>query len=153
GRSNHHAPRWKRGLRPPPTRTSRARARVRRRRRPPRELGREMSVWAIARIAFRALLVNKTRSALTALGIGVGVGAVVAMVAIGDGARAEVDRSFGAMGSNVLVVTSGSGRSGGSRTGAGSLPTLTWDDLAAIRSEIPGVFLAAPHLKTTGQVA
>jgi putative ABC transport system permease protein len=101
----------------------------------------------------RALLVNKTRSALTALGIVIGVAAVVAMVAIGDGARAEVDRSFGAMGSNVLVIQSGSGRSGGARAGAGSLPTLTWDDLGAIRAEVPAVLLAAPHLKSPGQVA
>jgi putative ABC transport system permease protein len=108
--------------------------------------------WTIVRTAFRALLVNTTRSLLTTLGIVIGVGAVVAMVAIGEGARAEVDRSFGKMGSNVLVVTSGSGRSGGARAGAGSLPTLTWDDLQAIRTEIPTVRAASPLLKTSGQV-
>jgi putative ABC transport system permease protein len=112
-----------------------------------------VSFWALARTAVGALLVNKMRSSLTALGIVIGVAAVVAMVAIGEGARAEVDRSFGAMGSNILVVTSGTGRSGGVRAGAGSLPTLTWDDLAAIRSEVPAVSLAAPQLKTTGQIA
>ena len=111
-----------------------------------------MSTWAILRTALRALLVNKTRSSLTALGIVIGVGAVVAMVAIADGARAEVDRSFGSMGSNILVVTSGSGRSSGVRAGAGSLPSLTWDDLQAIRTEIPAVRLAAPQLRTSGQV-
>jgi putative ABC transport system permease protein len=112
-----------------------------------------MSLWTIVRTALGALLVNKTRSVLTALGIVIGVAAVVAMVAIGEGARAEVDRSFGAMGSNVLVINSGTGRSGGVRAGAGSLPTLTWDDLAAIRSDVPAVSLAAPQLKATGQIA
>jgi putative ABC transport system permease protein len=111
-----------------------------------------VSAWSIVRTALGALLVNKTRSALTALGIVIGVGAVVAMVAIGEGARAEVDRSFGSMGGNVLVVTSGSGRSGGVRAGAGSLPSLTWEDLQAIRTEIPAVRTAAPQLRTSGQV-
>ncbi|HET6284101.1 MAG TPA: ABC transporter permease [Polyangia bacterium] len=104
------------------------------------------------RTALRALLVNKVRSLLTALGIVIGVGAVVAMVAIGEGARAEVDRSFGRMGSNILVVTSGSDRSKGVRAGAGSLPTLTWDDLQAIRSETQSVRAAAARLKTNAHV-
>jgi putative ABC transport system permease protein len=111
-----------------------------------------LSPWAIVRTALRALLVNQMRSLLTALGIVIGVAAVVAMVAIGEGARSEVDRSFGKMGSNVLVVTSGSGRSGGVRAGAGSLPSLTWDDLAALRTEVVTVGLAAPQLKSSGQV-
>jgi len=107
---------------------------------------------AVLRTALNALLVNKTRSLLTALGIVIGVGAVVAMVAIGEGARAEVDRSFGRMGSNVLVVTSGTGRTRGVRSGAGSLPTLTWDDLQDIRTELPTVRSAAPRLRTSAQV-
>src|SRR5262245_5304144 len=74
------------------------------------------------------------------------------MVAIGEGARAEVDRSFGRMGSNVLVVTSGTGRTRGVRSGAGSLPTLTWDDLQDIRTELPSVRSAAPRLRTSAQV-
>jgi putative ABC transport system permease protein len=111
-----------------------------------------VSAFAVLRTALGALLVNKIRSLLTALGIVIGVGAVVAMVAIGEGARAEVDRSFGRMGSNVLVVTSGTGRTRGVRSGSGSLPTLTWDDLQEIRAEIPSVRTAAPRLRTAAQV-
>src|SRR5262249_47946992 len=77
--------------------------------------------------------------------------AVVAMVAIGEGARAEVDSSFGRMGSNVLVVTSGTGRTRGVRSGSGALPTLTWDDLQEIRTELPSLRLGAPPLRTAAQ--
>ncbi len=82
------------------------------------------------RVALRALLRNKMRSFLTALGIIIGVGAVIAMVAIGEGAKAQVEASFASMGSNLLIVLPGSTQSGGARGGFGSLPTLTWDDLA-----------------------
>ena len=50
------------------------------------------------RIAGKALMRNKLRSFLTALGIIIGVGAVIAMVAIGDGAKAMVEKSYAAMG-------------------------------------------------------
>lgn len=102
--------------------------------------------------ALGALLVNRMRSLLTALGTIIGVASVIAMVAVGEGARAQVEKSWTSMGSNVLVVTSGSGRSGGARTGAGSLPTLTWDDLRAIQNEVASVRAAAPQLRSSVQV-
>ena len=72
------------------------------------------------RLALRALLRNKMRSFLTVLGIIIGVGAVIAMVAIGEGAKAQVEASFASMGSNLLVVLPGSTQSGGARGGFGS---------------------------------
>ena len=104
------------------------------------------------RIAGRALLRNKLRSFLTALGIIIGVGAVIAMVAIGDGAKSMVEQQFAAMGSNLLIIQSGSTTSGGSRGGFGSQPTLTWDDMAAIKREITAVKYVAPQLRTNDQV-
>jgi putative ABC transport system permease protein len=104
------------------------------------------------RIAGRALLRNKLRSFLTALGIIIGVGAVIAMVAIGDGAKAMVEQQFAAMGSNLLIIMSGSTTSGGSRGGFGSQPTLTWDDMAAIKREITAVKYVAPQLRSNAQV-
>jgi putative ABC transport system permease protein len=104
------------------------------------------------RIALRALLRNKTRSFLTTLGIVIGVAAVIAMVAIGEGAKARVEGAFAAMGTNLLVVLPGSSASGGARGGFGSQPTLTWDDLKAIQTEIPSVRTAAPQLRLSGQV-
>ena len=72
-----------------------------------------MSVAAIARVAGLALLRNKTRSALTTLGVVIGVAAVIAMVAIGEGARRRVEMTFEAMGTNLLIVVPGSSSSGG----------------------------------------
>ena len=104
------------------------------------------------RVALRALLRNKMRSFLTVLGIIIGVGAVIAMVAIGEGAKAEVEASFASMGSNLLIVMSGSTQSGGARGGFGSMPTLTWDDLRAIRNEVPSVRFAAAQLRSSAQL-
>ncbi|MDD5306126.1 MAG: ABC transporter permease [Deltaproteobacteria bacterium] len=95
-------------------------------------------------IAVRALLRNKTRSFLTMLGVIIGVGSVISMVAVGEGAKSSVSKAFEQMGTNLLIVTSGSTRSGGFMGGMGSMPTLTWDDLDAIRSEAPSVRYAAP---------
>jgi putative ABC transport system permease protein len=97
-------------------------------------------------IAVRALLRNKTRSLLTTLGVVIGVASVISMVAIGEGARARVEQTFASMGTNLLIVTSGSTMGGGAMGGAGSLPTLTWDDLRAIRAEASAVELAAPQV-------
>ena len=105
------------------------------------------------RVATRALLRNKMRSFLTTLGIIIGVSAVIAMVAIGEGAKARVEASFASMGTNMLVVLPGSTSAGGQRGGFGSMPTLTWDDLKAIRTEVPSVKYAAPQLRSNAQLA
>ena len=104
------------------------------------------------RVALRALLRNKMRSFLTVLGIIIGVGAVIAMVAIGEGAKARVEESFASMGSNLLIVMPGSTSASGARGGFGSMPTLTWDDLRAIRSEVSSVRYAAAQLRTNAQL-
>jgi putative ABC transport system permease protein len=93
------------------------------------------------------------RSFLTTLGIIIGVSAVIAMVAIGEGAKASVEASFASMGTNMLVVLPGSTTLGGQRGGFGSMPTLTWDDLRAIRSEVPTVRYAAAQLRSNAQLA
>ncbi|MEY4583444.1 MAG: hypothetical protein RL701_8147 [Pseudomonadota bacterium] len=105
------------------------------------------------RVAMRALLRNKLRSFLTALGIVIGVSAVIAMVAIGEGAKARVEAAFSSMGSNLLMLMSGSTRAGGSFGGFGSMPTLTWDDLGAIRNELPSVRAAAAVLQMSTPIA
>ena len=74
------------------------------------------------------------------------------MVAIGEGARARVEQAFSAMGTNVLIVSSGAKTSGGAKAGAGSMPTLTWDDLRAIRADVADVRFVAPRVHTTAQV-
>jgi len=104
------------------------------------------------RVAIRALQRNTLRSFLTTLGIIIGVSAVIAMVAIGEGAKARVEESFASMGSNLLVVLPGTTTLGGQRGGYGSMPTLTWDDLKAIQTEVPTVKYAAAQLRTNAQL-
>jgi len=111
-----------------------------------------MSPLQTLRVAIRALLRNKLRAFLTTLGIIIGVSAVIAMVAIGEGAKARVEESFASMGSNLLVVLPGTTTAGGQRGGFGSMPTLTWDDLKAIQTEVPTVKYAAPQLRVNAQL-
>ncbi len=104
------------------------------------------------RIALRALMVNKMRSTLTMLGIIIGVGAVIAMVAVGSGAKKQIAEQIASMGSNMLIVLSGSSTSGGLRFGSGTVPTLTADDAKAIVNEIPSVKYVSPSLSGVAQV-
>jgi putative ABC transport system permease protein len=92
------------------------------------------------------------RSFLTTLGMVIGVSAVIAMVAIGDGAKERVQKAFESLGANLLIVLPGTTTAGGSMGGFGSLPTLTWDDLKAIQTELPAVRYAAPLLRTNAAV-
>jgi putative ABC transport system permease protein len=110
-----------------------------------------MSLFETLRIAVRQLWRNKTRSILTTLGIIIGVAAVIAMVAIGEGAKANVEKQFDAMGTNVVILLPGWTSSGGARGGYGSLPTITYEDFTAIKS-LPSVRYAVPVSGTTAQV-
>ena len=104
------------------------------------------------KIAFRALRVNKLRSALTMLGIIIGVGAVIAMVAVGSGATARIQQQIASIGSNVIIVLSGSINTGGIRMGTGNAQTLTEDDGKAIANECPAVQATAPSSRGGAQV-
>jgi putative ABC transport system permease protein len=108
-----------------------------------------MNGWQTLRVALRAILRNKLRSFLTTLGIIIGVGAVIAMMAIGAGAKEQVEKAFAAMGTDLLIVLPGSSNSGGARGGFGSMPTLTKEDLEAVRTQVPTVKRAAPVLRSS----
>jgi putative ABC transport system permease protein len=110
-----------------------------------------MKLLLTLRVALGALLRNKLRSFLTVLGVVIGVAAVIAMVSIGEGAKARISRTFEEMGTNMLMVHSGSTRTRGFRGGSGSLPSLTWGDLEAIRNEVPTVRYAAPFVSSAAQ--
>jgi putative ABC transport system permease protein len=111
-----------------------------------------MNALASARIAVRALRVNKLRSILTMLGIIIGVAAVIAMVSVGSGAQARIAEQIQSLGSNMLVVLSGSINQGGVRMGSGSQLTITEEDAWAIQREVQGVHAAAPAMRGGGQV-
>ncbi len=111
-----------------------------------------MRPLATATIAWRALRRNPMRSALTTLGIIVGVGAVIAMVGIGNGAKAQVEAQIASLGRNVILVFSGSTTASGLHTGMGSAGTLTVEDVSAIGREIDGVAGISPEVRTVTQV-
>jgi putative ABC transport system permease protein len=108
-----------------------------------------VKLTVLGRLAGRALARNKLRSFLTALGVVIGVGAVIAMMAIGEGAKIRVQQAFEAMGTNLLIVLPGSSSSGGLQSGFGTQATLTWDDLRSIQNELTVVQSAAPVLRVS----
>src|ERR671928_243047 len=113
-----------------------------------------MNVLMIIRIAFRALARNKTRAALTMLGIIIGVSAVIVMVSIGQGAQASVQAQIESMGTNLLFVTAGAQNVGGVRSGTGDsgTNTLTVEDLDAIKREVPSVSMVSPVVNARAQL-
>ncbi len=104
------------------------------------------------RSALGAIMTNTLRSLLTMLGIVIGVAAVIAMVAIGAGARNLVDTQIRSLGANLAIVTPGNVTQGGARLGAGAASSLTDDDADAIRREVEGVAAAAPFIQGLTQV-
>lgn len=108
----------------------------------------------IIRVAFRALLRNKMRAALTMLGIIIGVSAVIAMVSIGQGAQASVQAQIESIGTNLLFLSAGSQNVGGVRSGTGDsgTNTLTIEDLEAIRREVPSVSMVTPSVNARSQL-
>src|SRR5829696_2844546 len=106
-------------------------------------------IGAVLKIALRALARNKGRSALTMLGIIIGVASVIAMVSLGQGAQQQVQQQIESMGTNMLIISAGSQRTGGVRGGAGTSTTLTPDDLEAILRDAPAVSAISPSVNAS----
>ena len=104
------------------------------------------------KIAFRALRINKLRSALTMLGIIIGVGAVIAMVAVGSGATQRIQEQIASIGSNVIMVSPGSVTASGIRLGSGFAMTMTMDDAKALARDCPSVQAVAPSSRGGAQI-
>jgi putative ABC transport system permease protein len=111
-----------------------------------------INIPSTLKIAFRALKVNKMRSALTMLGIIIGVGAVIAMLAVGTGASKRISEQISSIGSNLIMIVPGATTAGGVRMGSGSQPTLTMGDAEAIQKECSAVSNVAPVLSGVAQV-
>jgi putative ABC transport system permease protein len=107
---------------------------------------------AALKIAFKALCVNKMRSALTMLGMVVGVAAVIAMVAVGQGASKRVQAQIASLGSNLIVIQPGWNNTGGVRNGWGNGVTLTRDDADAIAAQLPTVGHVAASVRGNAQI-
>src|SRR2546428_503470 len=114
-----------------------------------------MRTGAAVKIALSGLRRNVLRSALTVLGVVIGVGTIIAMVGIGNGARAQVESQVASLGENVLMVYPGSATNArsGVRLGWGSSASLTVDDADAIRAEAPGVAAVSPEYYLYTQAA
>ena len=103
-------------------------------------------------VALKALTRNKTRSALTTLGILIGVAAVIAMMEIGQGSKNALQQTIASMGANILLVQPGAASSGGVSFGTGSVLTLTPDDGTEILRQCPAVIDVAPIVRARTQV-
>lgn len=104
------------------------------------------------KISLRSLKVNKMRSILTSLGIIIGVSAVIIMLSIGEGAKQRINKDIASMGSNLLMVLSGSTTSSGVRMGSGTQPTLTIKDAEAMLKHCPSVLEVAPTVSQVQQL-
>jgi putative ABC transport system permease protein len=102
--------------------------------------------------AFEALRANKSRAALTTLGIVIGVAAVIAIVALGQGSTAAVTSQISNLGTNVITVMPGSTRTSGIQGGAGTVTTLKAGDADAIAQKVRGVERLSPTLSGNAQV-
>jgi macrolide transport system ATP-binding/permease protein len=112
--------------------------------------------WAFALMvlaaAAQAIMRNKLRAVLTMLGVFIGVAALIAMVAVGQGANAAVEKEIENLGTNLLVVLPGATTSNGVRGGHGSASTLTVDDARAIPRDAPAVERVSYMVRQMGQV-
>ena len=135
----------------PPRRGGGARWRCRPSR--PRPEEDEMDIRETFRVALRAIRRNKVRSALTMLGVIIGVASVIAMIALGSGARAAIDEQIQSQGTTLIYLSSGSfGGPGRAHQGSGSVQTLTIEDAEAIAREIPTIARWTPGVRGRAQV-
>ena len=111
-----------------------------------------MNFVMLLQLGLQALTRNRMRAALTVLGIVIGVAAVIATLAIGQGARAAVQQQIRSLGANVMSVIPGTVTAGGVRMGMGGITTMTPEDAEAIRRECPSVVAVSPSVRRTAQV-
>ena len=106
----------------------------------------------LIKMAALSLVANKLRTILTMLGIIIGVSAVIAMVSVGMGVKSNILGSISRLGSNMLIVMSGSANRGGVRGGAGSVTTLVYDDAKAIKDRVKNVDYVSPTVQGSYQI-
>ncbi len=105
----------------------------------------------LIKVASKSIIKNKMRTLLTMLGIIIGVGAVIVMVAVGDGAKSQIERQIQNLGTNMLVVTPGTSSSGGVSRGAGSFNRLKLKDAEKLKNESMYLSAVSPVVSTFTQ--
>ena len=103
-----------------------------------------MNAKRLFRVALQSIWKNKMRTLLTMLGIIIGVGAVIVMIALGEGARSQIQDRVNSLGTNIIVITPGASAQGGISRGAQSFNRLTVDDADAIRKQALSVARISP---------
>ena len=111
-----------------------------------------MSFYNLLKIAYTALLRNKTRALLTMLGIIIGIASVIAMVSLGQSSSKSINDQISSMGTNLIMVLRESQRQGGVNIGSGSVQTMKVRDVEAILSKAPSVAKASPVVNASGQL-
>lgn len=111
-----------------------------------------MSLFELVLIAWQSIVANKLRSSLTVLGIIIGIGAVIALLAIGQGAKEDTQKQIRALGTNIVFVRAGAAATGNVSLGMGSGATLTWEDAKAIAATCPAIDCVAPGIMSQQQV-
>jgi macrolide transport system ATP-binding/permease protein len=118
----------------------------------PERKARETKFLEYLRQAAGAMVSHKMRSFLSILGILIGVAAVIAMLALGTGAKESIEKQLASLGSNLIMVMPGSARVHGVSSGAGGVTRFTFQDVAAIEKTIPGVKRISPSSTGRGQL-
>lgn len=111
-----------------------------------------MNYSNLFRIAIRALIRNKLRAILTMLGIIIGVASVIAMLAIGEGSKANIRKEMSSMGTNMVMVMPNFQRRGGVSMGASSSMVLKYSDVVALLNESTALSAVSPEVRASGQV-
>jgi putative ABC transport system permease protein len=111
-----------------------------------------MDLMSVLRLAMRALARNKMRSILTMLGIIIGVGAVIASVAVGEGASEQIQQQISNLGDNMVWVEAGGRAVNGVRTGSRGTKTLVMGDVKAIQQQVPLVYNCSGHVDGPVQI-
>lgn len=109
-----------------------------------------MNLNNLFRIAWRAILLNKTRTLLTMLGIIIGVGSVITMLAIGEGSKKSIKENISKMGTNMLNIRPGAGMFGGVRNNT-DMQSLKMTDYLALRNEAKLLKYVTPVVSGNGQ--
>ncbi|BAH37885.1 MAG TPA: multidrug ABC transporter substrate-binding protein [Gemmatimonas aurantiaca] len=111
-----------------------------------------MKLMVLLRMAMQSIVKNKMRTFLTMLGIVIGVAAVIVMVAIGAGARGQIESQIATLGTNLIVVTPGTTQAGGSNQGAQTFNRLTIEDVEKLQREGTLLSAVSPVINTRTQV-
>jgi len=106
----------------------------------------------LVKVAFKSILKNRMRSFLTVLGIVIGVGAVIALVSLGKGASADIESQISSLGTNMIMVRHAHSFRGGVSHGAGSLNTLTLEDVEKLQAEGTYLKYVSPVVNAGGQI-